>query len=1197
MANASNGEPSKKETCVNFEQGSGLESDQVEITIHTPSKVHKRKKQGCQFLPKPFERSNGSLLNPRFDSEILESFLVKCYLPQTRRMFRKTVHYVAVASFCWGLYFALMQIRYPTEHCIYYIVSAAVLLLLMLGFSFFTRTRHFANYSKIVSFVLAILLVVTVQLPYVFDDPDILPIGTFCSVVEILILLYSFFPFNLFTAVGLGGFLSITYEVFTALRYDKMQEVSFIICKVLLHFILHLIGVFIFITSNTRLRSNFSKIGQSVSAQRDLMVEREIKEKMIHSLMPPSVAKSVMATHPAKDEEDEEENSRRRRKTRHVRGEIIFRKFQMDEMKNVSILFADIVGFTKMSSNKTAERLVGLLNDLFGRFDKLCNASGCEKISTLGDCYYCVSGCPSPSPDHAKCCVEMGLSMVLAIQAFDEDHNEEVNMRVGVHTGTVLCGIVGTVRFKFDVWSNDVTLANIMESSGEPGKVHISESTKAFCEDEYEMSEGEEVPDMRGRKELIEHYDPEQSSFTIKHREETKNIKTYFITGRKPNRTGIPGLEQLALERPEEILQQLRQQLKGQQGNESPNPAADGHVETANARTPVPGEGENGGSAAAADLFSQRIPDIMAADDETETQDKTAEEQDARVDSTLLKHSRTGSVTEEQDKLLISLIEKENEENEAFFKPSLHKYLLTFDPELENAYRHEYKDSHLFQENMLSSPRYQAAIESGIALLLLVVLAVCCHIMFAFSRTPALSALTFIGILLQTVFFVDTISNIICLESKLKKFPGLMHFTLSWYFRNILGVVSATVPAALVYVSLSCDLVVDDNWHDRFLCFALVVSLLGFCNYVMLRSFLKSFVAILVGSILIVLLFIHLCSDRWAPLPSTSSVGGSAAPLPGISNISSTVASYVLNSTMNSTVLPPPSLFIMPISDHLFSGENRLRFEIILSILLLLLLVIILNFEFENSYRLNFNASIKAQKDKENMQLNKDQADWLLHNIIPAHLAELFKTNRSYSRNHADVGVIFATIVNFNEFYDEMYAGGREYLRVLNELVSDYEVMLSEKRFKDVEKIKTISSSFMAAAGLNEESRAQNKDKYAHLYALMEFAMQLQEVVDNFNASIFNFDFVLNIGYNFGPVTAGVIGTTKLLYDIWGDTVNIASRMYSTGEANRIQVPEATADLLAPMFEFSYRDEIAVKGKGTMKTYLLEKKRDGARWD
>lgn len=86
---------------------------------------------------------------------------------------------------------------------------------------------------------------------------------------------------------------------------------------------------------------------------------------------------------------------------------------------------------------KTAEHLVGLLNDLFGRFDDLCAQHGCEKINTLGDCYYAVSGCPEPRPDHAECCVNMGLAMIKAIKQFDADTNEDVNMRVGVHTGKV----------------------------------------------------------------------------------------------------------------------------------------------------------------------------------------------------------------------------------------------------------------------------------------------------------------------------------------------------------------------------------------------------------------------------------------------------------------------------------------------------------------------------------------------------------------------------------------------------------------------------------------------------------------------------------------------------------------------------------------------------------------------------------------
>ena len=196
------------------------------------------------------------------------------------------------------------------------------------------------------------------------------------------------------------------------------------------------------------------------------------------------------------EKERDEDDSRRRQDHRGpapTAGQLKFRDFHMSQTDNTSILFADIVGFTKMSSNKTAELLVSLLSDLFGRFDVICQNSGCEKISTLGDCYYCVSGCPTPKPDHATCCVEMGLAMCVAIQEFDKEFNEEVNMRVGVHTGTVLCGLVGTRRFKFDVWSHDVTLANTMESDGKPGLVHISDSTYGFIKDDYIFELGEPV--------------------------------------------------------------------------------------------------------------------------------------------------------------------------------------------------------------------------------------------------------------------------------------------------------------------------------------------------------------------------------------------------------------------------------------------------------------------------------------------------------------------------------------------------------------------------------------------------------------------------------------------------------------------------------------------------------------------------------
>ncbi|XP_014668759.1 PREDICTED: adenylate cyclase type 9-like [Priapulus caudatus] len=482
------------------------EHNAVHVTIHdSPSK--KRKKgatllkpsaaKKSSWLPILFDRASGSWWNPKFDSKILESQHWNSAFPQAKRRFRYALFYIILSAVAWCVYFGVTSDHERDTQWIGIVIGSSLLAFITVGVLVFTYTRYYRRYYLYTSVCVVLLLcALSLGIRVPGDRPNIISsVGGFTIMLEILLLMYTVFPMPLHFCTLIGVFYSCLSEAMSVYVFaDYSADV--VVCTVLLHLCIHIIGIHIFIMSQVRTRSTFWKVCQSIVSRRELEIERQLKEKMIHSVMPPKVADDLMKS--SGDDIILEVGKRRPSSPRNnkvskapSKPQLVFRPFNMHRMEDVSILFADIVGFTKMSSNKMAETLVGLLNDLFGRFDKLCEACGCEKISTLGDCYYCVAGCPEPIDDHAKCAVEMGLAMIKAIKQFDEDNNEEVNMRVGVHTGTVLCGIVGTRRFKFDVWSNDVTFANMMESSGKPGRVHISEVTYKYLDNMYEVEAGE----------------------------------------------------------------------------------------------------------------------------------------------------------------------------------------------------------------------------------------------------------------------------------------------------------------------------------------------------------------------------------------------------------------------------------------------------------------------------------------------------------------------------------------------------------------------------------------------------------------------------------------------------------------------------------------------------------------------------------
>ena len=156
---------------------------------------------------------------------------------------------------------------------------------------------------------------------------------------------------------------------------------------------------------------------------------------------------------------------------------------------DVTILFSDLVGFTKMSSKTTATELVKLLNDLFTRFDVRAEALGLEKIKTIGDAYMAVGGLPIPRPDHAALCAEMALGMFEDLKNFNQENNAELNMRIGMNSGPVVAGVIGFTKFSYDLWGNTVNTASRMESTSQHGRVQVSPSTYEALKDTYDFED------------------------------------------------------------------------------------------------------------------------------------------------------------------------------------------------------------------------------------------------------------------------------------------------------------------------------------------------------------------------------------------------------------------------------------------------------------------------------------------------------------------------------------------------------------------------------------------------------------------------------------------------------------------------------------------------------------------------------------
>uniref|UniRef100_A0A7G3AB74 adenylate cyclase n=2 Tax=Lutzomyia longipalpis TaxID=7200 RepID=A0A7G3AB74_LUTLO len=971
---------------------------------------------------------------------------------------------------------------------------------------------------------------------------------------HILLSIYIFYPImNNWHTMLLGAATTAAYLTVLAMityRLDARQDLK-VISEGLFLLGINLLGLYYRLTFEITIRRTLLDRRQCVEGNLTLKFQRAQERNLILNILPEHTADALekdISHMIRRIRSNSNENSKNTTIMAFWRGHDIscsYGTYYAETHDDVTILYADVVNYTKMTTKLKVKPLVETLHELFVKFDQASEENGVLRIKFLGDCYYAVAGVPARNANHARSCVELGLRMIQDIQEVRQKRDLDINMRIGIHSGSIISGIIGACKWQYDIWSKDVVIANKMESTGEPGKLHITHQTLRLLRGNYIFTDGTE----KAKNDPIL---------------QENGIKTFLITP--------PPMPELV------------------------NPADD-----------CPRRQSRVGSGV------QRLLN--------------------RNTSTL--PARTSELTSVRNFMRDSI---------EHFRQIMRQINVEMIRELNLMPIGKFHFNKIFSG---SKGRRQTEIDLEKSQLTSLSMIFLCfknkRDEWCFLNEP--------DFLLKYSILAVFIVYLLVLGIQILNQPYGFRFSSATVIGGV--VLLILIPFAWfkkLWLHLTPD-VDDEEKAAPVPKWAITRHILRLSNWIPRNAVARTMIYIISISLLTMLSIIHVTrvKDRENSLELNKEVKKDIdANLTKATYINAWAVTHclILTICMNFLFLKIHFMIKFTIgmiicifytwlvvfgASSIFSESSSTNIGLdatvahLMAIFFSFLTIHLVDRQSEYISRIDYNWKKQLLKKQEEAELCKDTNNFLVHNILPAHVAEIYINQKQrdelYHEEFDDVAVMFATITNFNLQADA--------LNILNQIICDFdERLLIGRRSVHIEKIKVAGWTYMAACGLQarwgdssltlggapdpgvrissgrrkhtfgRESDSKNASKIKKkltkqtdpVYVLTEFALELMESLRKFNEEIFltSNEGQLRIGISNGEIMAGVVGSSKPLYDIWGDAVNMASRMDSTGLPGHIQVTPNTAQRLQNLgVQCTCRGFREIKGAGQILTYFV----------